>query len=265
LLMATAKSPAMLFYLDNAQSAADEDHRPQRPARGPFGFGFFARKPGGAAPQKKASTGLNENYARELMELHTLGVDGGYTQRDVTELARVLTGWSIDRRGGEEPGAFVFRWQIHDIGPKTVLGHTFRPGGDIEEGERMIEILAHHPSTARHIARQLIERLVTDDPPTAMVERIARTFLATNGDLRQTVAAIVESPEFFDPKYYRAKIKSPFEYVVSAVRAAGGETDQALPVVREIANMGEPLYLCQPPTGYSDLSSAWVNTGAFVA
>src|SRR5262249_18378556 len=115
--------------------------------------------------QKKASTGLNENYARELMELHTLGVDGGYTQRDVTELARVLTGWSIDRRGGEEPGAFVFRWQIHDIGPKTVLGHTFRQGGDIEEGERMIEILAHHPSTARHIARQLIERLVTDDPP----------------------------------------------------------------------------------------------------
>jgi uncharacterized protein (DUF1800 family) len=265
LLMATAKSPAMLFYLDNAQSAAEEDHRPPRPARGPFGFGFFPRKPGGAAPQKKAPTGLNENYARELMELHTLGVEGGYTQRDVTELARVLTGWSIDRRGGEEPGGFIFRWQIHDIGPKRVLLWSFPPGGGIEEGERMIEILAHHPSTAHHIARELVQRLVADDPPPALVEHVARTFLATDGDLRQTVAAVIESPEFFDPKYYRAKVKSPFEYVVSAVRASGGEMDEALPVVREIASMGEPLYLCQPPTGYSDLSSAWVNTGAFVA
>jgi uncharacterized protein (DUF1800 family) len=262
LLLATAKSPAMLLYLDNAQSAADEDHRPPRIVRGPFGFGFFAR-PGGTGPQKK-STGLNENYARELMELHTLGVDGGYTQRDVTELARVLTGWSIDRKG-EEPGGFVFRWQIHDVGPKKVLVWSFRPGGGIEEGEKMIEILAHHPSTARHIARELVQRLVSDDPPPALVERVARTFLTTDGDLRKTVAAVIESPEFFDPKYYRAKIKSPFEYVVSAVRAAGGEMDEALPVVREIANMGEPLYQCQPPTGYSDLSSAWVNSGAFVA
>jgi uncharacterized protein (DUF1800 family) len=198
------------------------------------------------------------------MELHTLGVDGGYTQKDVTELARVLTGWSIERRG-EEPGGFVFRWQIHDIGPKKVLLWSFHPGGGVEEGEKMIEILAHHPSTARHIARELVERLVSDDPPPALVERVARTFLSTDGDLRQTVAAVIESPEFFDPKYYRAKVKTPFEYVVSAVRAAGGEMDEALPVVREIANMGEPLYLCQPPTGYSDLSSAWVNTGAFVA
>ncbi|HEY6929199.1 MAG TPA: DUF1800 domain-containing protein, partial [Thermoanaerobaculia bacterium] len=217
----------------------------------------FARRP----QAKRRPEGLNENYARELMELHTLGVDGGYTQRDVTELARVLTGWSIERQGG----GFLFRPLLHDAGEKTVLGIRFPAGGGMEEGERAIRILAHHPATARHIATQLCQRLVADDPPKELVARVAQRFLATDGDLRETVRAIVESREFFDPKFYRAKVKSPFEYAVSAVRAAGGETDGALPMVRAIAQMGEPLYLCQPPTGYSDASSAWVNTGALVA
>jgi uncharacterized protein (DUF1800 family) len=215
-------------------------------------------------PANARRPGLNENYGRELMELHTLGVDGGYTQRDVTELARVLTGWSIERRGGE-PGGFLFRPLLHDVREKTVLGIRFPAGGSLEEGERAIRILAHHPATARHIATQLCQRLVADDPPQELVARVAQRFLATDGDLRETVKAIVESREFFDPKFYRAKVKSPFEYAVSAVRAAGGETDGALPMVRAIAQMGEPLYLCQPPTGYSDTSSAWVNTGALVA
>ena len=266
LLLATAKSPAMLFYLDNAQSVADPEHRPPPPARARFfggpGFPRMPRMESEPGNPNARKGGLNENYARELMELHTLGVDGGYTQKDVTELARVLTGWSIDRNGGPR---FVFRPRVHDALPKTVLGHVFRAGGGIEEGEQMIHVLAHHPATARRIAFQLCRRLVVDEPPPALVERVARKFLAADGDLRQTVRAIVESPEFFDSRYFRAKVKSPLEYVVSAIRAAGGETNARAPILREIAQMGEPLYLCQPPTGYSDGASAWVNTGALVA
>jgi uncharacterized protein (DUF1800 family) len=273
LLQATAKSPAMLFYLDNARSVADEQHR-----------GTF---PAAIRNNPNAPKGLNENYARELMELHTLGVDGGYTQKDVTELARILTGWSIGRpqggegarkatnRGGrgfgrrrmmqepESPGEFVFRARAHDEGTKTLLGVSFPPSG-IAEGERAIAMLAHHPATAHHIAYQLCQRLVADEPPAPLVDRVAKRFLANGGDLRDTVRAIVTSPEFFDPQYYRAKIKSPFEYVVSALRAVGGATDGRA-IARQIAEMGEPLYLCQPPTGYSDTADAWVSSGALLA
>src|SRR6202162_1243421 len=264
LLLATAKSPAMLFYLDNARSTSDEAHRPpRREGRGLFGGGFFAMRDAAGVPGKNPAGGLNENYARELMELHTLGVDGGYTQRDVTELARILTGWSIVRP--EQGTGFVFRAQLHDAGSKTALGNVFPAGGGIEEGERMIRILARHPSTARHIAYQLCQRFVADDPPKALVDRVAKRFLETGGDLRETVRAVVTSAEFFDPEYYRAKVKSPFEYVVSAVRAVGAEPEDALPIARQLAQMGEPLYLCQPPTGYSDAAEAWVNTGALVA
>ena len=272
LLQATAKSPAMLFYLDNARSVADEEHR---------SAAYPAGMRGKAAAN--APRGLNENYARELMELHTLGVDGGYTQKDVTELARILTGWSIGRPRGEggkaeragrgrrmmaqgaeeEPGDFVFRARAHDAGTKTLLGTTFTAGG-IGEGERAIALLAHHPSTARHIAYQLCQRLVADEPPAALVDRVAQRFRATGGDLRETVRAIVTSPEFFDPQYYRSKIKSPFEYVVSALRAVGGSTDGRA-IAKEIAEMGEPLYLCQPPTGYADTADAWVSSGALLA
>jgi uncharacterized protein (DUF1800 family) len=229
LLLATAKSPAMLFYLDNARSRRDA---------------------------------INENYARELMELHTLGVDGGYTQKDVTELARVLTGWSIERP--EQGGAFVFRPRLHDTGAKTVLGVRFAAGGGIEEGERMIALLARHPSTAHRIAYKLAQRFVADEPPPALVDRVAKRFLATNGDLRETVRAVIESPEFRDPRYYRAKVKTPFEYAISAVRAVGATIDDPLPLARGLQQEGEQLYGAQAPTGYSDQAAAWVNTGALL-
>jgi uncharacterized protein (DUF1800 family) len=228
LLMATAKSPAMLFYLDNARSR------------------------GGA---------LNENYARELMELHTLGVDGGYTQKDVTELARVFTGWSIDRDAGD----FIFRRFAHDRGEKTVLGVHFRAGGGMEEGERMIRFLAHRPATAQHIAYKLCQRLIADEPPASAVDRVAKTFLASDGDLRRTVQAVIESPEFRDPKYFRVKTKTPFEYAVSAIRAVDGRIVDPLPVARQLREMGEGLYLAQPPTGYSDTAQAWSSSGGLMA
>lgn len=253
LLMATAKSPAMLIYLDNARSVAAPENRPQRPQR------FMAPR-----AQNANRGGLNENYAREIMELHTLGVDGGYTQKDVTELARVFTGWSLTRPQ-QGDASFVFRHNLHDMGAKTVLGVHFPAGGGMEEGERMIHILAHHPSTAHHIAYQLCQRLVSDDPPPALVNRVAKRFLDTDGDLRQTVKAVLDSPEFWDPKYYDAKVKSPFEYVASAVRAVGGHLDDPTPLARSLQQMGEPLYGAQPPTGYSEKASAWINTGALLA
>jgi uncharacterized protein (DUF1800 family) len=228
LLMATAKSPAMLFYLDNARSR------------------------GGA---------LNENYAREIMELHTLGVDGGYTQKDVTELARVLTGWTIAREGQ----GFIFRPAFHDRGAKSVLGSRIAAGGGVEEGETMIRLLARHPATAHRIAYKLCQRFIADEPPASAVDRVAQTFLASRGDLRQTVKAVIDSAEFRDPKYFRAKVKTPFEYAVSAVRAVGGELIDPLPLARQLQQMGEGLYLSQPPTGYSDTAQAWVSTGGLMA
>ena len=253
LLMATAKSPAMLFYLDNARSVAAPENRPRMQPR---------RWPAMIRPQQQSQSrgGLNENYAREIMELHTLGVDGGYTQKDVTELARVLTGWTIDQR----TGAFIFRPQLHDACAKTVLGVHFPAGGGIEEGERMIHILARHPATGHHIAYQLCQRLVSDNPPKALVDRVTKTFLDTDGDLRQTVKAVIDSPEFWDPQTYRAKVKSPFEYVISALRAVNAGIDDPMPVARAMQQIGEPLYGAQPPTGYSDKADAWVNTGALL-
>jgi uncharacterized protein (DUF1800 family) len=231
LVLATAKSPAMLFYLDNARSRRD---------------------------------GINENYARELMELHTLGVDGGYTQKDVTELARVLTGWSI-KRPREGDAGFVFRRFAHDGGSKVVLGQKIAPGGGVEEGERMIRFLSRQPATAHHIALKLCQRLVADDPPPALVDRVAQRFLATGGDLRETVRAVISSREFWSPDAYRAKFKSPFEYAISAVRAVGATVDDPLPLARELQKIGQPLYFAQPPTGYSDRSDAWTNSGALMA
>ena len=233
LLRATAKSPAMLFYLDNARSRHDA---------------------------------INENYAREIMELHTLGVDGGYTQKDVTELARVFTGWSIARPQDSRGGAaeFVYRARMHDAGAKTVLGSHFRAGGGMDEGERMIHVLAHHPATAHHIALQLCQRFIADDPPKALVDRVAKRFLETGGDLRETLKAVITSLEFRDPSIYRAKVKTPFEYVISATRAIGAHIDDPLPVARTLQQIGEPLYGAQPPTGYSDKAEAWNSTGALM-
>jgi uncharacterized protein (DUF1800 family) len=274
LLQATAESPAMLFYLDNWQSSAPPDartmtgdaRRPQRGrarARQPGSFDqprTLADMPPGA--QNRRPRGLNENYARELMELHTLGVDGGYSQKDVQEVARAFTGWTI--ANPRQGGAFTFEGRLHDDGEKLVLGQKIKAGGGRKDGEQVLDLLAAHPSTARHIATKLARRFVSDNPPAALVERAARRFKETNGDIREVVRTIVTSPEFFAPAAYRAKIKSPFEFVVSAVRATRADTLNAVPIVQSLRGLGMPLYMCQPPTGYPDKAEAWVNTGALL-
>jgi uncharacterized protein (DUF1800 family) len=239
LLGATAKSPAMLFYLDNWMSAD-----PNRPHSG------------------AGKKGLNENYARELMELHTLGVDGGYTQKDVTEVARAFTGWTIEnpRRGG----GFTFNRRLHDPGQKVVLGHVIKAGGDESDGEQVLDLLAKHPATARFIAAKLVRHFVSDTPPAALVDRAAKRFRDTGGDLRDVMRTILASPEFASADAYDAKVKSPFEFVASALRAVATESVDVKPLVRQLQQMGMPLYMCQPPTGYKDTADAWVNTGALV-
>ena len=245
LLRATARHPAMLFYLDNWLSA--------RP-------GFVI--PGG--PQKGRQAGLNENYARELMELHTLGVDGGYTQQDVREVARAFTGWSIDRP--QVYGRFVFRPRVHDTGAKTVLGQKIAAGGE-QDGERVLDLLARHPATARFIATKLVRRFVADDPPGALVERVALVYRQTDGDVRAMLRAIFAAPEFYADDVRQGKIKRPFEFVTSAVRAVGAIIDAqaGFALARAAARIGEPLYECEPPTGYADRAEAWVNPGALLA
>jgi uncharacterized protein (DUF1800 family) len=196
------------------------------------------------------------------MELHTLGVDGGYTQADVVNVARALTGWTIRPREGSGT-QFVSR--LHDDKVKTVLGHTIKAGGGEHDIEQVLDILAAHPSTARHLATKLAVRLVSDTPPASLVDRAARRFTATRGDLREVVRTIVTSPEFTAPEAYRAKVKTPFEFVASALRATGAEVRSALPLARELREMGMPLYFCQPPTGYDDTAATWVSAGALVS
>ena len=279
LLEATAKSPAMLFYLDNWMSADPNasldlfrlrelrSTRNRVSPRRRLGVSGDPEEPkmenDPAAPAKgKRKLGLNENYARELMELHTLGVDGGYTQQDIIEVARCLTGWTISRP--RQDGEFKFAKMLHDEGEKTVLGHKIEAGGGIRDGERILEILARHPSTAKFIALKLARRFVSDEPPIALVERVADIFRKTDGDITAMLRVIFRSPEFNSPAVYRAKVKTPFELVASAVRVLGAETQGAQPLVKAVAQMGEPLYLCQPPTGYPDVAEAWVSTGALV-
>jgi uncharacterized protein (DUF1800 family) len=213
------------------------------------------------AQAPRQARGLNENYARELMELHTLGVDGGYTQQDVIELARILTGWTIDqpRNGGQ----FVFRQEMHDTGTKTLLGQKFSNAGE-REGERALDLLASQPATAHHIAFKLAQRFIADEPPASAVERAADVFMSTKGDLREVVKSIVTSPEIMAPTAYRAKVKTPLEFVLSAVRATGATINAGQPLVAALQILGMPLYGCQPPTGYSMTADAWVNTGALL-
>ncbi|MGH9311693.1 MAG: DUF1800 domain-containing protein, partial [Vicinamibacterales bacterium] len=238
-----AKHPAMLVYLDNFQSI------------GPNSRGSRA----GRGNQRR---GLNENYARELLELHTLGVDGGYTQKDVVEVARALTGWTIQnpRRGG----SFRFEARMHDDGEKVVLGQRIAPGGGKKDGERVLDIVAAHPSTSRFIVTKLARRFVADDPPAALLDRAAARFRETGGDLRETLRVILTSVEFFAPAARRAKVKTPLEFVASAVRATGADVDTSLPLLRSLRDLGMPLYMCQPPTGYGDTAEDWVNTGALL-
>jgi uncharacterized protein (DUF1800 family) len=269
LLGATAHDPAMLFYLDNWMStdpkglhltARDEMRQRNR------GRALGVMRPDLAArveqQQKTRPTGLNENYGRELMELHTLGVDGGYTQQDVIEVARAFTGWTIDRPrlGGE----FKFDPRMHDPGEKQVLGHTIKAGGGETDGEQVLDILASHPSTAKFIATKLARRFVSDQPPQALIDRAAKRFIDTKGDLREVVRTIVESPEFFAPEARRAKVKTPLEFVISALRATSAEMQNGMGVMRALQQLGMPLYQAQPPTGYADTADAWVNTGGLV-
>ena len=264
LLVATAKSPAMLFYLDNWQSVGPHSElaiygpgRRPRPRRG-----RYARFPRPRPQRKNLPTGLNENYAREIMELHTLGVDGGYTQKDVTELAKVLTGWSIERP--QKGGGFTFREIAHEPGTKYVLGHKIKENGE-SEGMQVLEILAHHPSTAKFISRELAMRFVSDDPPQSLVNRMAETFLKKDGDIREVLRTMFKSPEFWSADAYRAKVKTPLEFVASAARVSGVDVKNALPLVQFLNRMGMPLYGMQPPTGYSMKADAWVNSSALLS
>lgn len=260
ILAATAKSPAMLFYLDNWQSVGPNSELAlYGPQRRMGRRGRFARP----RPQqaKNRPSGLNENYAREIMELHTLGVDGGYTQKDVTELAKVLTGWSIEQP--QLGGSFRFNERAHEPGPKYVLGRKISERGE-KEGEEMLDILAHHPSTAKFIARKLAMRFVSDTPPQSLVDRMADTFQKKDGDIREVLRTMFHSPEFWVAGAYRAKMKTPFEFVASAARASGADIQNALPLVGTLNRMGMPLYAMQPPTGYSMKAEAWVNSSALL-
>jgi len=360
LLTATAKSPAMLFYLDNFLSAdprAAQRQAMQRAVRQQMRYGRLGgpwppRPPVNPQNAKKNERGLNENYGRELMELHTLGVDGGYTQKDVTEVARSFTGWTIDKprvyadfkfdekfhdpdpkyvlgkkihAGGMKDGEqvidmlvhypstakfistklarrfvsdnpppaliermaqtfqssdgdirtvmkidkprvyadFKFDEKLHDPDPKYVLGKKIHSGG-MKDGEQVIDMLVHYPSTAKFISTKLARRFVSDNPPPALIERMAQTFQSSDGDIRAVMKTMIWSPEFWSREAYRAKIKTPFELVVSTARALGTDVDTPLPLVQWVGRIGEPLYQCQPPTGYSDKAETWVNTGALL-
>ena len=244
LLVATAKSPAMLFYLDNWQSVS-----PQAAVQNP-------------QPKRKAERGLNENYGRELLELHTMGVDGGYTQKDVIEVARCFTGWRIanPRKGG----GFEYNDKVHDKGKKIVLGHGIKAGGGMNDGLEVLDILAHHAATAHFISLKLAQRFVADKPPPSLVDRMAKNFLKTGGDLRQLMQTMLVSPEFWSAGAYRAKIKTPFEMVVSAVRATKADVSSAFLLASELQKLGEPLYRKVEPTGYSSANSEWVSSAALL-
>jgi len=288
LLGAVAKSPAMLFFLDNAQSAADstEPTLGRRPGT-QFRPGIVARRPalGGARGrippalreqyqnatpeereqmlkrvQAQAKRGLNENYARELMELHTLGVDGGYTQKDVQEVARALTGWTFNRQTAE----FQFNPNIHDAGAKTILGHKFPAGRGEEEGEAVLDIVARAPATAHFITTKLARHFVSDDPPKSLVDHCADTFSKSDGDIRETVKCIVTSPEFMSRQAYRAKVKTPFEVVASALRAVNAQPDFTPRTAQVVARLGQPIFGRQTPDGWPDRGDAWMNTGAIL-
>jgi uncharacterized protein (DUF1800 family) len=279
LLIATAQSPAMMFYLDNWQSEGpDSDaargvpaHAPNPGMNGPPGHRVTYPAPHPPRPQQpppnaqnnqqKRHDGLNENYARELMELHTLGVNGGYTQQDVTQVARVFTGWSIDEP--RQGGGFVYKPRLHEPGQKTVLGHKIKDKGE-NEGIQALEILAHHPSTARFISTELAQRFVSDDPPKSLIDAMSKTFLKTDGDIRAVLETMFHSQEFWAPEAYRARVKTPFEFVVSSLRATEAEVSDPQSLLATLNKMGMPLYGMQPPTGYSTRADVWVNSAALL-
>jgi len=261
LLVATAKSPAMLFYLDNWLSVGPNSMQglgiPSHPGN-PFRYPPPGQKPKGKGKQ---NSGLNENYGRELLELHTLSVNGGYSQRDVTEVAKVFTGWTIDKPN--DGGTFKFDPRMHEPGPKFVLGHRIKPKGE-DEGREVLHRLATSPQTAHFISLKLAQRFVSDDPPPALVDRMAKTFEKKKGEIREVLSTLFHSPEFWADGTYRAKVKTPLEFVASAVRATGADVDDATPLARQLNNMGMPLYGAQPPTGYSMKAETWVSSSALL-
>ena len=252
LLEAVAHSPAMMLYLDNAESMGPNSPAAQRAKIA------AARRPDA---KKKADAGLNENYARELMELHTLGVNGGYTQADVTQVARVLTGWTVDRP--QFGGDFVFAPQRHEGGTKTVLGTKIKENGEME-GRELLHMLAMRPATAQFLSRKLAIRFVSDDPPKALVDRMAKSYLSSGGDIPTVLRTLFHSPEFWAASDFRAKVKTPLEFVVSAARASNANIQNFQSLTNALRQMGMPLYGCMPPTGYKWDASDWVSTGALV-
>jgi uncharacterized protein (DUF1800 family) len=276
LLGATAKSPAMLFFLDNwlsvdpiAWQKMQQEQQQRRQMRGgAFGRARFPQgspmpneDPNNPNVKQKQERGLNENYGRELMELHTLGVDGGYTQDDVINVAKAFTGWTIKQPRRE--AEFFYDDRLHDNSVKTVLGHEIHAGG-MRDGEQVLDILARDPHTAHHISFELAQRFVSDNPPATLVDRMAQTFLKSDGDIREVLHTMIYSSEFWSKDTIRTKIKTPFELVASATRAVGGESEIPLMLVQWTSRIGQSLYQCEPPTGYSDQADAWVNTGALL-
>jgi uncharacterized protein (DUF1800 family) len=289
LLEAVAKSPAMLFYLDNARSMADST-RPRlvnerqrerraeaarqairrRAARRPQNLPGVLMSPDMNQAEAEMrqrlnqlrNGGLNENYGRELLELHTLGVDGGYTQQDVIDVARALTGWTL--RPPATGGGFIFRPEMHDAGEKIVLGHKLKPNRGIDDGEEVLDIVSRHPSTAKYIATKLARRFISDNPPQPVIDQAAQVFLKTDGDIREVVRAIITSNEFYSQQAFRAKVKSPFEVVVSAMRAMNAQPDSTPRTAQVIAYLGQPIYGHQAPNGYPETGDAWMNTGAIL-
>jgi uncharacterized protein (DUF1800 family) len=271
LLLSTAKSPAMLYYLDNFSSVAAPD---------------TTKKDGKNNPQKQRQLqGLNENYAREVMELHTLGVDGGYSQSDVTQAAKVLTGWTVypigdfdnsenarqkisadsaKNPGWVHEGDFLFNPKRHDQTQKVVLGHVFNAGGGYEEGTELFYILSHHPSTARFICKEIAIRFVNDTPATSLVEKMTKTFIQSDGDIRAVLVTMVSSPEFWSPQAIQEKIKSPFELAISSIRSLNVHIDDPNPLNNWITRMGEKMYNYQAPTGFPDKGLYWINTGSLL-
>jgi uncharacterized protein (DUF1800 family) len=261
LLIATARSPAMLFYLDNAQSVAPGS-APPRPMMSLFRRRRFGMNELPEDRQRRQPTGINENYARELMELHTLGVDGGYTQQDVINVARIFTGWSIERP--DHGAGFVFHDWAHDQGDKVVLGQKFKSDGE-DEGIRLLKFLANQHATMHHVSAKLCARFVADEPPDGCVDAAVAAWQRTRGDIREVLRAIFTSPDFWAPQAIGSKVKTPFEFVVSAVRAAGIEPDDTPRLAQLVGRLGEPLYQQPAPTGYAETESHWVNSGALLA
>jgi uncharacterized protein (DUF1800 family) len=260
LLVATAKSPAMLFYLDNWMSEGPNSLKglgiPEHPSHYTPHY-----PPGSPYVKRKQNNGLNENYGRELLELHTLSVNGGYSQRDVTEVAKVFTGWTIEKP--YEGLGFKYDPRMHEPGPKFVLGHRIKPRGEAE-GREVLHMLATSPQTAHFISLKLAQRFISDDPPPALVDRMAKTFQKKKGDIREVLTTLFHSPEFWADSAYRAKVKTPLEFVASTVRATRASVDDAMPLARQIGNMGMPLYAAQPPTGYSMKADTWVSSSALL-